>query len=329
MRAFAYDRPADPAAAVAAVANADEAAFLGGGTNLVDLMRLGAARPQSLVDVTRLGLDHLEETSDGGLRIGATVRNSDLAAHPVVRARYPVLARALLSGASGQLRNMATTAGNLLQRTRCPYFQQVDLPCNKRTPGSGCPARAAEHRDLAVIGHSPACIATHPGDLAVALAALDAEVGVLGTDGPRRIHVVDLHRLPGNSPQHDTVLRHGDLITEVLLPPAPAGSRSTYRKVRDRASFAFAVVSVAAELVLAEGVVSEVRVAFGGLAAKPWRARSAEEALRGRPIDAETLHAAFACELTDAEPLPENAFKVPLARRLAVHTLSELAKGRP
>jgi xanthine dehydrogenase YagS FAD-binding subunit len=325
MRTFSYARPGDPATAVAAVADSPEACFLGGGTNLVDLMRLGAARPAALVDITHLGLDDVEETPDGGLRIGATVRNSDLAAHAVARARYPVLARALLSGASGQLRNMATTAGNLLQRTRCVYFQQIDLPCNKRDPGSGCPARDGEHRDLAVVGHSPSCIATHPGDLAVALAALDAQVQIVGPDGPRALHVLDLYRLPGDRPQQDTVLQHGELITAVVLPPPAASARSTYRKVRDRASFAFAVLSVAAVLELHEEVVVDVRVAWGGLAAKPWRARSAEAALRGHRPGIDALQAAFETELAEAEPLPDNAFKVPLARRLAVHTLLELA----
>jgi xanthine dehydrogenase YagS FAD-binding subunit len=325
MRTFSYARAGDPATAVAAVLEDPEACFLGGGTNLVDLMRLGAARPTALVDITHLGLDDVRETPDGGLRIGATVRNSDLAAHAMVRARYPALARALLSGASGQLRNMATTAGNLLQRTRCVYFQQIDLPCNKRDPGSGCPARDGEHRDLAVVGHSAGCIATHPGDLAVALAALDAQVHIVGPDGPRALHVLDLYRLPGDRPQQDTVLQHGELITAVVLPPPTANVHSTYRKVRDRASFAFAVLSVAAVLELREEVVVDVRVAWGGLAAKPWRAWSAEAELRGHRLDVDALQAAFEIELREAEPLPDNAFKVPLARRLAVHTLLELA----
>ncbi|HEY0415517.1 MAG TPA: FAD binding domain-containing protein, partial [Gaiellaceae bacterium] len=263
MRAFEYARAATVADAVAAVAAAPDAKFLGGGTNLVDLMRLEVETPTLLVDVSRLPLGSIDDTPDGGLRLGAAVRNSDLAADPRVRARYPALAAALLAGASGQLRNAATTAGNLLQRTRCPYFQDVTKPCNKRQPGTGCPAREGEHRNLAILGHSEHCVATHPSDMAVALAALGATVHVQGGGGERAIPMPGFHRLPGDEPQRDTVLEHGELIVAVDLPPFAFG-RSSYRKVRDRASYAFAVVSVAAALEVDEGVIRDARVAFGG-----------------------------------------------------------------
>ena len=251
MKAFAYERASDAAAAVAAAA--DGATFLAGGTNLVDLMKLGVAEPHRLVDVSRLPFDAIEETAEGTLRIGAAVRNSDLATHPLVRERYPVLSQALLAGASGQLRNLATVGGNLLQRTRCSYFQDVSKPCNKRRPGSGCPAREGEHRNHAILGHSEHCVATHPSDMAVALVAIGATVEVLGANGERTIPLPGLHRLPGDKPQHDTVLNPGDLITAVELgEPAP---RSAYRKVRDRASFAFAVFSVAAAVQLDGGTI--------------------------------------------------------------------------
>ncbi|HEV7804389.1 MAG TPA: xanthine dehydrogenase family protein subunit M, partial [Solirubrobacteraceae bacterium] len=245
MRPFAYERAQDADGAIAAVA-APGARYLAGGTNLVDLMKLGVETPERLVDVSRLGHDRVEELPGGGLRIGAGVRNSDLAAHPAVRERWPVLSQSLLSGASGQLRNLATVGGNLLQRTRCPYFCDATKPCNKRRPGSGCPARAGEHRTLAILGHSEACIATHPSDMAVALVALDAVVHVRGAGGERAIALTGLHRLPGDEPQRDTVLQDGDLITAVELPPRPVAARSRYVKVRDRASFAFALVSIAA-----------------------------------------------------------------------------------
>ena len=283
-------------------------------------MRLGVAEPALLVDVTGLGNDAVEETAAGGLRIGAAVRNSDLAAHPAVRERYPVLSSALLHGASGQLRNLATTGGNLLQRTRCAYFQDVTRPCNKRAPGSGCPALEGEHRNLAVLGWSDACVATHPSDLAVALAALDAVVHT----STRSLRLVDLHRLPGDEPQRDTVLEHGELIEAVELPPLPLARRSLYAKVRERASFAFAVVSVAAALEVADGTVRDVRLALGGVAHKPWRAERAEEALRGAPAATESFGHAADAELAGARPLRDNAYKLPLARNLIVRTLAEL-----
>ncbi|HEX4817610.1 MAG TPA: xanthine dehydrogenase family protein subunit M [Nonomuraea sp.] len=297
--------------------------YLGGGTNLVDLMRLGVARPDHLVDVSRLPLDAIEEVRDR-VRVGAAVRNSDLAADPLVRARYPMLARAVLVGASGQVRNMATVAGNLLQRTRCAYFQDVSRPCNKRRPGTGCPAIDGDHSNLAVLGSSAACVATHPSDLAVALAALDAEVHVTGPGGDRIVPMPGLHRLPGDAPERDTVLESGDLITAVELPPPPPG-RTVYRKVRERASFAFALVSVAAALDVRDGVVGDCRIALGGVAHAPWRAERAERALIGGPATGEAFLAAAEAELEQARPLPRNAYKVPMARNLIVHTLEELA----
>ncbi|HEU0315942.1 MAG TPA: FAD binding domain-containing protein, partial [Solirubrobacteraceae bacterium] len=283
--------------------------------------------PELLIDVSRLAPAEVQSSPDGGLRIGAAVRNSDLAADRRVRERYPVLALALLSGASGQLRNLATVGGNLLQRTRCPYFQDVTKPCNKRRPGSGCPAREGHHRDLAILGHSTACVATHPSDMAVALAALDAIVEVLGPAGPRTIPLGELHRLPGERPDLDTTLAPGELIVAVELPPLENAAGSGYRKVRDRASFAFAVVSVAAVLELDAGVVADCRIALGGVAHKPWRARRAEAALKGAPATEASFAAAAQAELDAAEPLPENAFKVPLARAVIVRTLVDLARG--
>ncbi|GAA0455676.1 FAD-binding molybdopterin dehydrogenase [Paractinoplanes deccanensis] len=294
------------------------AAFLAGGTNLVDLMKLGVATPDALVDVTRLGLDEVTELPEGGLRIGAGVRNSDLAAHPLVRRDYPVLSQALLAGASGQLRNMATTGGNLLQRTRCRYFMDAAKPCNKHAPGSGCPAREGDHRNLAILGASEHCVATHPSDMAVALVALDAVVNT----SERSIPLRELHRLPGDDPARDTVLRHGELITSVDVPPL--GLPSAYRKVRDRASYAFAVASVAAAARVADGRVIDVRLAFGAVAHKPWRALIAEEALRGKPATKESFLAAADAELAAAEPLRDNAFKLPLIRNVVAAVLEGL-----
>src|SRR5579864_8395732 len=291
MNPFRYERASDAASAVALLAQAPNGAFLAGGTNLVDHMKLGVAQPDLLVDVTRLPYERIELLPDGGVRIGAVVRNSELAADRTIRARYPMLAQALLAGASGQLRNLATTGGNLLQRTRCVYFQDVSKPCNKREPGSGCPAREGYHRNLAILGASQGCIATHPSDMAVALAALDAVVRVLGPNGERTIPLVDFHRLPGNEPQRETFLEHGELITAVDLPPLAFATRSHYHKIRDRASYAFALVSVAAALDVAGGVVRDVRIALGGVAPVPWRAVRAEAVL------------------ADAQPLPGNAFK--------------------
>jgi xanthine dehydrogenase YagS FAD-binding subunit len=325
VRPFDYERAVDAGAAVAAVAQRPGAAFLAGGTNLVDHMKLGVASPELLVDVSRLPLDEVEELPGGGLRVGANVRNSELAAHPLVRARYPMLSHALLAGASGQLRNLATTGGNLLQRTRCVYFQDVTTPCNKREPGSGCSALEGYTRYHAVLGASEHCVATHPSDMAVALVALDATVRVRGPEGERAIPINELHRLPGDEPQRDTTLAHGELITAVELPELPLAARSTYRKVRDRASYAFALVSVAAALEVEDGVVRDVRIAFGGLAHKPWRAERAEQELRGAPASDESFGAAADAELEAAEPLRDNAFKLPMARGALTAVLRELA----
>jgi xanthine dehydrogenase YagS FAD-binding subunit len=324
MNPFRYERATDAATAVALLAASPAGSFLAGGTNLVDLMKLGAAAPDLLVDVARLPFNTVEPLADGGLRIGAMVRNSDLAANRLIRARYPLLAQAVLAGASGQLRNLATTGGNLLQRTRCVYFQDLAKPCNKRVPGSGCPARDGYHRNLAILGASEACVATHPSDMAVALIALDASVRVLGPGGERAIPLAGFHRLPGDEPHRETVLEHGDLIIAVDVPALPWATRSHYRKVRDRASYAFALVSVAAAIDVAGGVVRDARIAFGGVAPVPWRASKAEHVLRGAPASEETFRRAAAAELDDARPLRDNAFKIPLARNILVRTLLDL-----
>lgn len=325
MKAFRYERPTDPAAAITLVTSTPGARFLAGGTNLVDLMKLGVETPGLLVDVSGLPFGEVEETDTGGLRVGAAVRGSRLATHMLVRERYPAVSQALLAGASAQLRNAATIGGNLLQRTRCLYFQDVSKPCNKRRPGSGCPAREGVHRDLAVLGASEQCIATSTSDLAVALAALDATVHLAGPAGARSIPLTDLHRLPGDEPERDTVLRPGELITAVELPAPSHAARSAFRKVRDRASYAFALASVAALLDVRDGNVHAVRIAFGGLAAKPWRAREAEQALLGRPATQESFTEAVRTELAACRPLRENAYKPVLAERLAVAVLDSLA----
>ncbi len=326
MNPFRYERASDASTAVGMLGQASGGAFLGGGTNLVDLMKLGVAQPQLLIDVSHLPYNRVELLSDGSVRIGAAVRNSDLAADRMIRSRYPMLAQALLAGASGQLRNLATTGGNLLQRTRCVYFQDISKPCNKREPGSGCPARAGYHRNLAILGASEACVATHPSDMAVALVALDAVIRVLGSNGERTIPLTNFHRLPGDEPQRDTMLEHGELITAVDLPPLAFATHSHYRKVRDRASYAFALVSVAAAIDVADGIVGDSRIAFGGVAHVPWRARKAEAALRGAAATEEVFRRAAEAELADAQPLRGNAFKVPLARNILVRTLLDLTE---
>jgi xanthine dehydrogenase YagS FAD-binding subunit len=326
MRPFEYERASDATDAVASVVGRPGAAFLGGGTNLVDHMKLGVTNPDMLVDVTRLPFDTVESLPGGGVRIGAAVRNSDLAADPVIRERYPVLSQALLAGASGQLRNLATTAGNLLQRTRCVYFQDVTTPCNKREPGSGCSALHGYTRYHAILGASEHCVAVHPSDMAVALTALGAQVQVQGPDGGRSIPVADLHRLPGNAPERDTVLEHGELITAVDLPELPMAAHSHYRKVRDRASYAFALVSVAAALDVEDGTVLDARIALGGMAHKPWRAIRAEGVLRGAPAAEETFRRAADAELAEARPLRDNAFKVPMARNTLIAVLRDLVQ---
>jgi xanthine dehydrogenase YagS FAD-binding subunit len=318
VRPFDYVRAADPAGAVALAARPD-AKYLAGGTNLVDLMKLGVETPDLLVDVSSLLPAGIEQSADG-LRIGAGARNSDVAADPLVREGYPVLSQALLAGASGQLRNAATIGGNLLQRTRCRYFQDVTKPCNKRAPGTGCPAVAGVHRELGILGTSEHCVATHPSDLAVALAALDATVHL---HGAAPVPLTGLYVLPGDTPQVETVLPPGALITAVSLPPL--GLRSRYRKVRDRASYAFAVASVAAALDVVDGTVRDVRVAWGGVAPRPWRAYEAERVLRGGPATDAAFRAAADTELAAARPLPDNAFKVPLVANLTAAVLGELA----
>lgn len=335
MRPFTYARPADAPEAVEAVATDPDAVFLAGGTNLIDHLKLGIVTPSTLVDVGTLTSEEVTDLEGGGLLVGAAVRNSDLAADPRVRTRYPMLAQAVLAGASGQLRNMATSGGNLLQRTRCASFTDPTTPCTKRSLGEACSAQGGWVRHHAILGASEHCIATHPSDMAVALAALAARVHVLGPLGERAIPLVELHRLPGDDPTRDTVLEHGELITAIELPPASVAARSTYRKVRDRASYAFALVSVAAALEVAEGpegpTVADVRLALGGVAHKPWRAMRAEAALRGGPATDEAFRAAAEAELADAKPvrspLGGNGFKVPLVAGTVVATLRHLAKG--
>ncbi len=313
---FTFERASSPAEAAAAAARTPGAKFIAGGTNLLDLMKLEIETPSHLIDVNGLALDTIEPTAESGLRIGALVSNTDLAADARVRRDYPLLSRALLAGASGQLRNKATTAGNLLQRTRCPYFYDTDQPCNKRKPGSGCAAMDGITRQLAVIGTSDACIASHPSDMAVAMRALDAQVETVAPDGTtRRIPMADFHRLPGNTPHIETALAPGELITAVLL-PKPLGGRQVYRKVRDRASYAFALVSVGA-VILPDGTG---RVAVGGIAPRPWRDEKAEEALpKGARAVTERL-------LADARPTRDNAFKVVLVERTLGAVLNE-ARG--
>jgi xanthine dehydrogenase YagS FAD-binding subunit len=325
VKPFRFDRAGDVQAAVATLAREPDGEFLAGGTNLVDLMKLGIMEPDVLVDVRRLTSGEIEDLPDGGLRIGAAVTNSELAADRRVRSRYPVLSQALLAGASGQLRNLATTGGNLLQRTRCVYFYDTTTPCNKREPGTGCSALEGCNKDHAILGASRHCVATHPSDMAVAMTALDAVVLVRGPGGERRIPVAELHRLPGDEPQRDTTLEHAELITAVELPPLEFSSSSGYRKVRERASYAFALVSVAAALHVRDGAVHDVRIALGGVAHKPWRARKAEDALRGRPAAEESFRVAAEAELADAAPLRENSYKVPLARNVMTRTLLDLA----
>jgi xanthine dehydrogenase YagS FAD-binding subunit len=330
VKPFGYRDPTSVADAVRSVAGDPAAVFLAGGTNLVDHLKLGVAAPGLVVNVAGVLSAEIQELDAGGLRIGAGVSNSELAADHRVRERFPVLSQALLSGASGQLRNMATTGGNPLQRTRCVYFQDVTTPCNKREPGSGCSAVGGWTRNHAILGASEHCIAVHPSDMAVAMAALDARVRVLGPDGERTIAFVDLHRLPGDNPERDTVLEHGELITAIDLPGLPFARRSAYRKVRDRASYAFALVSVAAALDIEDGVITDARVAFGGVAHAPWRAYRAEEALRGAATSDPSYRAAADRELAGARPVRGlgggNAFKVPLLRRTLTATLRDLVR---
>src|SRR5256714_13151734 len=305
MKTFALKRASDNAQAIATAAKATtaqqgaEIRFIGGGTTLIDLMKLNVEQPQTLIDINRLPLDKIDTLPDGGLTIGATVRNSDLAHHPVVRKNYAVLSEAILSGATVQLRNMATTGGNLLQRTRCMYFRETNMPCNKREPGSGCAAITGANRGLAILGTSEHCIATNPSDMNVAMAALEATIHVRGPKGERSVPIADFHLLPGNTPERETVLEPGDLITHVTLPPPAAGSRSLYLKLRDRASYEFALASAAVVITVADGKITRARVALGGIGAKPWRTKEIESALEGQPVTEESFRRAAKVALED------------------------------
>jgi len=329
MNNFEYARATDVADAVRRIAADANARFVAGGTNLVDLIKEGVARPSRLIDITHLPLDRVEDTADGGLRIGALVRNSDLAWHPQIEARYPLLASALLAGASAQLRNMATTGGNLLQRTRCFYFYDTATPCNKREPGSGCSALHGVNRMHAILGASEHCIAVHPSDMCVALAALDARVLATGPDGERSIPFAEFHRLPGDRPEIDTTLRADEIITAVELPAQGFASNYSYLKIRDRLSYAFALVSVAAALDVEGGTIKAARLALGGVAHKPWRERTAEDALAGAPATRESFARAADVLLREARGHGHNDFKIDLARRGIVRALSQAAAGTP
>jgi xanthine dehydrogenase YagS FAD-binding subunit len=323
MRAFAFQRAASVADALAAHPAAPATAFVAGGTTLIDLVKLNVMRPDRVIDINRLPLSMIESLPDGGLQVGALVRNSDLAWHPVVKERFPVLSAALLSGASAQLRNMATTAGNLMQRTRCPYFRDNRSACNKREPGSGCAALEGYNRQHAVLGGSEACIATHPSDMCVALAVLDAAIQVQGAERKRTIPFSNFHLLPGNTPECEHSLRPGELITGVTLPPPPAGARQHYLKLRDRESFEFAIASVALVIVRDDDRISEARVALGGVATKPWRSADAEDVLRGAQVGDDAFRAAAEAALRGARPLRHNAFKVALARQAVRRALAD------
>ncbi len=331
MHTFEFVRPDSPAAAVTVAAQSKtaqqgaEVRFLAGGTTLLDLMKLNVETPAKLVDINRLPLDKVERTPDGGVKIGATVRNSDLAYHPVIQRDYAVLSQALLAGASAQLRNMATTAGNLLQRTRCMYFRDTAMPCNKREPGTGCPAIAGSNRTLAVLGTSEHCIATNPSDMNVAMAALEATVHVQGPKGTRAVSIGDFHLLPGGTPQRETVLEPGDLVTHVTLPPPIAGSNQVYLKLRDRASYEFALASAAVVITVAGGTMTRARVALGGVGTKPWRSPEAESALVGQIANATSFRHAADAAMRGATPQSENAFKIELAKRCLTHALHTAA----
>ncbi len=324
MRAFDYIRVNTVDEAVRAKAADPEARFLGGGTNLIDLMKYEVEDAKRLIDVTRLPLTRVDALPSGGVRIGALVRNSDLAQHPLIVTRYPVLSQALLAGASPQLRNMATTGGNLLQRTRCYYFYDTAFPCNKREPGSGCSAIGGQNRIHAILGQSSACIATHPSDMAVAMAALDAVVQVQGSAGARAIPILEFHRLPGDTPHIDTNLAGDELIVAIDLPPLSVTQKSRYLKVRDRASYAFALVSAAVALEVQNGRIKDSRIALGGVAHKPWRALEAERALAGRPLDERSIRDAAQIALDKASGYEHNRFKIELAKRTIVRAMTEL-----
>jgi xanthine dehydrogenase YagS FAD-binding subunit len=327
MKTFQVNRPKDNGQAIATAAKTRTAQqgadirFIAGGTTLIDLMKLNVETPLNLIDLNRLPLDKIEATADGGLTIGATVRNSELAWHPLVRKNYQVLSEAILSGATVQIRNMATTAGNLLQRTRCMYFRDTAMPCNKREPGSGCAAITGVNRSLAILGTSENCIATNPSDMNVAMAALEAVIHVKGLKGERAIPIGDFHLLPGNTPQRETVLEPGDLITHVTLPPPAPESRSLYLKLRDRASYEFALASAAVVITAANGKITRARIALGGVGTKPWRSTEAEGELTNQPANGDVFGKAADAALRDAKPQSQNGFKVELARRCLVHAL--------
>jgi xanthine dehydrogenase YagS FAD-binding subunit len=333
MHTFEFIRPPDPAAAVMTAAQAKTAQqgadvrFVAGGTTLLDLMKLNVETPARVLDINRLPLDKIEATQDGGLKIGATVRNSDLAHHPAVQRDYAVLSQAILNGASAQLRNMATTAGNLLQRTRCMYFRDTAMPCNKREPGTGCPAITGANRTLGVLGTSEHCIATNPSDMCVAMAALEATIHIQGSKGTRAIPMADFHLLPGSTPNRETVLEPGDLITHVTLPRPIAESKQVYLKLRDRASYEFALASAAIVITVTGGKVTRARIAMGGVGTKPWRSPEAESFLVGEPANATNFRKAAEAALRDAKPQSENGFKIELARRCLTHALQMAATG--
>jgi len=325
MQSFEFQRARDALSAIAAGAKSGTR-FVAGGTTLLDLMKLNVERPEHIIDINGLPLDEVEPLADGGLKIGATVRNSALAHHPIVQRDYAVLSQALLAGASGQLRNMATTGGNLLQRTRCMYFRDTAMPCNKREPGSGCSAIGGANRTLAILGTSEHCIATHPSDMNVAMAALEATVHVQGINGERNIPIADFHLLPGSTPQRETLLEPGDLITHVTLPPPMPGKRSLYLKLRDRASYEFALASAAVVISVEGGRIARARIALGGVGTKPWRSTEAEEVLAGQRVGERAFRRAADAALRDARPQSQNGFKVELARRCLVHALNEATR---
>jgi xanthine dehydrogenase YagS FAD-binding subunit len=331
MHTFEFIRPTDPASAIAAAAQSKTAQqgadvrFMGGGTTLLDLMKLNVETPNRVLDINRLPLDQIETTSDGGLKIGATVRNSDLAYHPKVQGDYSVLSQALLQGASAQIRNMATVAGNLLQRTRCVYFRDTAMPCNKREPGTGCPAITGHNRTLAIFGASEHCIATNPSDMCIAMAALEATIHIQSLKGTRAVAFRDFHVLPGNTPQRETVLEPGDLITHVTLPPPVTGSRHLYLKLRDRASYEFALASTAVVLTITSSRITRARIALGGVGTKPWRSPEAEAALTGKAANEATFRQAADAALRSAKAQSENGFKIELAKRCLMHALRTAA----
>ena len=331
MHIFEFIRPRDSAAAIAAAAQSKTAQqgadvrFMGGGTTLIDLMKLNVETPARVLDINRLPLDKIEVMPDGGLKIGATVRNSDLAYHAKVQQDYSVLSQAILQGASAQIRNMATVGGNLLQRTRCVYFRDTAMPCNKREPGTGCPAITGHNRTLAILGASEHCLATNPSDMCVALAALEVTIHIQGTKASRAVAVGDFHLLPGNTPHRETVLEAGDLITHVTLPPPVTGSKQVYLKLRDRASYEFALSSAAVVLAVASGKITRARIALGGVGTKPWRSPEAEAALTGKPANDASFRQAAEAALRNARPQSENKFKIELAKRCLTHALRTAA----